>query len=1145
VHRKTTSVLFGDLVGFTALSESKDVEDVRALLSRYFQLCRTAVERHGGTIEKFIGDAVMAVWGVPSVHEDDAERAVRAGLELATSIAALGDQLGVPALAMRVGIVTGRVAVTEGATGEGMVAGDAVNTAARVQTQAPPGRVWVDEATRRRAAAAVVFADAGRHTLKGKAAPVQLFEARAVVATVGGAQRWDGLVAQLTGRDRELSILKDLFHATVEDQRPRLLVVTGAAGVGKSRLGWEFEYYLDGLNDPVWWHRGRCPSYGDAAAFWALVEAFRGRFDIPDDAGVDVVDARLALGMARHVPDVEHRRWMEPRLATLLGGSAKLDDLARDDLFGAWAAFLGQLAASPEAGEAVERLAPVVLVVEDAHHADDGLLDFLEQTVDRAEFPLFVVVIARPELADRRPGLGSGRRRSSVYLEPLPDAQMSRLVDRLVHDLSEPSRKLLVWRAEGIPLFAVETVRSLIDRDAVVPREGRYVATPQTFATLEEVAAPPTFEALVAARLDALDVEARELLRNAAVLGLQFSVDGLAALGIPGTASAGPLGRLVRRDFLRPARRDRPDADGVYQFVQTVVRTVAYNSLSKHDRRSRHLAVVAHLEAQDDPAGELAPIIAAHLIDAVTAAPGNEDARLRARAQDVLLRAGRRALLIGAPAEALTLGRRALDLALQGHGEEGAPLDLCALASRRTGDLESARTWGEKAIASHERAGRLPAAARSAAETARILGVGGRSSQAARLLLPWYHRTVAWAADPELTAEQRDDAEAATVEVLDALASALVIGPPTEGPVEAWPEFAVVAERLLVLAERRADVKRLAHALNIQGWNLHERGARQVAMALWRHATSVTQAAGRSWEGLIPMVNLLSSSVPYALTDARSFGAQAMELAERVNDRWTLTLVRFNLALVCWLDGDWSRLRTLAEGMVAGESTDVDMLLLAVRLAAEASGDLGAPGEPIGEDQPAVDDENLDPDVRAWSLVTQEISRARPDPATLERAVSLHHAALGLGEDFWWLWTTVLDHLLDGADLDHARRLVDLLDRADGVDVSPLLHAQHLRLRGELARLAGGIGPDTESDLRAAVRALDDFGARFHAARARLSLGRALVDAGRAAEAESLLEAARHAFDELGAVPWRERAGRLLPGPMEQSRLSGAGPGAS
>jgi class 3 adenylate cyclase len=237
-ERRITSVLFADLVGFTPLSESRDAEDVRELLSHYFDTARAVIERYGGTIEKFIGDAVMAVWGVPTAHEDDAERAVRAGLDLVDAVSSLEEELALPGLAMRVGVVTGEVAATLGATGEGMVAGDAVNTAARVQAAARPGQVWVDETTRTATAAAVAYDDMGEHELKGKSSAVRLFAARTVVAAIGGSRRVDGLEAPFGGRDREIRLVKELFHATLEEGRPRLAAVFGAAGVGKSRLGW-------------------------------------------------------------------------------------------------------------------------------------------------------------------------------------------------------------------------------------------------------------------------------------------------------------------------------------------------------------------------------------------------------------------------------------------------------------------------------------------------------------------------------------------------------------------------------------------------------------------------------------------------------------------------------------------------------------------------------------------------------------------------------------------------------------------------------------------------------------------------------------------------------------------------------------------
>ena len=272
-ERRVTSVLFCDLVGFTALSESRDHEETRELLTQYFDESRRIIGRYGGTVEKFIGDAVMAVWGVPTAHEDDAERAVRAGLELVTRVSDMGQDLGLDGLSARVGVVTGEVAVTLGAQQQGMVAGDAVNTASRVQSVAAPGEVWVDETTRLLSSGAIAYTDAGSHQLKGKVEPVPLWSAGAVVAARGGAQRADGLEAPLVGRERELRLVKELFHGAETSRRPALLLVDGEPGVGKTRLAWEFEKYVDGLDTSVRWHTGRCLAYGEGVAFWAIAEA--------------------------------------------------------------------------------------------------------------------------------------------------------------------------------------------------------------------------------------------------------------------------------------------------------------------------------------------------------------------------------------------------------------------------------------------------------------------------------------------------------------------------------------------------------------------------------------------------------------------------------------------------------------------------------------------------------------------------------------------------------------------------------------------------------------------------------------------------------------------------------------------------------
>jgi class 3 adenylate cyclase len=276
-ERRLVTVLFADLVGSTSFAEDRDPEQVRETLDQYYGICRLTIERHGGTIEKFIGDAVMAVWGTPTAHEDDAERAVRAALELVDAVHSLG--LGIEA---RAGVMTGETAVTIGAEGQGMVAGDLVNTASRLQSVAPAGTVLVGESTMRATQAAVAFEPMGEQELKGKSAPVTAFRAIRVVANRGGSSRAEGLEAPFVGRDEELRQLKELLHTTARDPRVRLVSITGPAGIGKSRLTWEFEKYVDGLVETIFWHRGRSPAYGEGVTFWALGEMVRRRANLTE-----------------------------------------------------------------------------------------------------------------------------------------------------------------------------------------------------------------------------------------------------------------------------------------------------------------------------------------------------------------------------------------------------------------------------------------------------------------------------------------------------------------------------------------------------------------------------------------------------------------------------------------------------------------------------------------------------------------------------------------------------------------------------------------------------------------------------------------------------------------------------------------------
>jgi class 3 adenylate cyclase len=644
-ERRVCSVLFCDLVGFTPLSESRDPEAVRELLSEYFGAARTVIGRYGGVVEKFIGDAVMAVWGTPVAAEGDAERAVRAGLDLVAAVAQLGAEAGVPGLAARAGVVTGEVAVTLGAAGEGMVAGDAVNTAARVQAAAEPGQVLADAATQRLAEAGVGFADAGERQLKGKAGPVRLWRAVRVLAGVGGSQRVDGLEAPLIGRDAERRTIRELFHAAAERRVPRLVLVAGPAGVGKSRLGWEFRKYTDGLAGTIWWHQGRCLSCGDGVAFWALAEMARQRLGIAEEDPADLAAAKLAEGLGRFVPDPGEQAYIGARLGRLLGVGVGGDGdggpaLAREELFAGWRMFFERLTAEH----------PVVLVVEDAQYADAGLLDFLDYLIDWSRgLAIYVLVFARPELGLARPRFGAGRNRTTLTLDPLDAASMDTLVEALVPGMPPPARAAVIGQAQGIPLFAVETVRSLIDRDIVQPVEGVYRLT----GDIGELVVPDSLHALLAARLDALDPGLRRLVADAAVLGTTFPAEAL--IGVSGqdeTAVRAALAELVRREVFTVSADPLSPERGSYGFTQNMLRQVAYGTLSRRDRKARHLTVAAHLRAAFPGDGEeVAEVIARHYLDALEAVPGDPDApEIRGQAAGALIRAAERAERTGAPA---------------------------------------------------------------------------------------------------------------------------------------------------------------------------------------------------------------------------------------------------------------------------------------------------------------------------------------------------------------------------------------------------------------------------------------------------------------------------------------------------------------
>jgi class 3 adenylate cyclase len=1106
-ERRVCSMLFCDLVGFTPLSESRDAEAVRELLSRYFEVATTVIGRYGGVVEKFIGDAVMAVWGTPVAREGDAERAVRAGLDLVAAVAELGKDAGVPGLAARAGVVTGEVAVSLGAPGEGMVAGDAVNTASRVQAAASPGQVLTDTATQRLAGGGVGFEDAGEHQLKGKAGPVALWRATRVLAAIGGVQRIDGLEAPLTGRNAELRTIRELFHAAAERRVPRLVLASGPAGVGKSRLGWEFEKYVDGLAEQVWWHRGRCLSYGDGVAFWALAEIVRQRMGIAEDDPADAAAGKLAEGLDRYVPHPAERAYVGARLGRLLGVAADGDSgvpLSREELFAGWRLFFERLAADE----------PVVLVIEDAQHADAGLLDFLDHLIDWSkDLPLYVLVLARPELELARPGFGSGRNRTTLTLDPLDHASMDKLVDALVPGMTAPARAKVTRQAQGIPLFAVETIRSLVDQDIVQPSGGVY----RLVADVGALAVPDSLHALLAARLDALDPGVRRLVADAAVLGSSFPAEALIAVSgqIESGVRAG-LADLVRREVLSVSADPLSPERGSYQFAQQMLRQVAYDTLSRRDRKARHLAVAQHLrQAFAGEGEEVADVIARHYRDALDAVPDDPDTgHIRGQAVAALVRAAERARRTGAPAAAAASYANAADLSLQAAPDEpgwetvaqrsaGMLWDNAADAAITAGDYNRAAEYAGLAREFHQQHGQARAAARAQATAAHALRQLGRHGEARE----------------QLTAALgvlRADPDADTVDALCRLAMLEVFA--------GSPDADTVSAEALALGQALAvGDTQLADLLNIRGiW--HGRAERKAeAAAYYREAARIATQAGDNLRAGLALGNLadtLTGTNPSAAAEAARAAAGH---ARQAGSRWILGTATVNLAQALLMTGDWDAADAeLTHGADADGLADDWLVaclrgwLAALRGDADAAHDAPAalPGMLASEDP---QDQAYVDTLRALSSV----AASRPEHALRHaRKVLARADCLGIsGETVRWAWPIAARAAHDLADAVATTELLAQLDATQPGHLAPMLRAEGDLVRAHLASRDGD--QSAASAFGAAIRSLRDLSTPYH-------LAHGLLDRAEYLSSRGESDAAAQAVAEAHGIAERLRCQPLL-----------------
>jgi class 3 adenylate cyclase/tetratricopeptide (TPR) repeat protein len=643
-ERKVVSVLFVDLVGFTDRSDRADPEDVRATLRSYHQRVKADIERFGGTVEKFIGDAVMAVFGAPVVHEDDAERAVRAALRIVDTIEQLRAE-GLE-LSVRAAVTTGEAVVALGAhpeRGEGIVAGDVVNTAARLQSAAPVGGVIVDEATVRSAESAILFEAHEPVIAKGKEEPIPVWGASSARSRFGIDTELRA-TSLFVGRDSELALLRETFSRALREPSTQLMTVVGEPGVGKSRLVWELRAEIDRRPDLTRWRQGRCLPYGDGITFWALGEIVKA------EAGVLESDsptqALNKLGhVAEFVEDESDRAWIVDRLAPLIGAQDEIAGVVREEAFSAWRRYLEALAAHR----------PTILVVEDLHWADVALLDFMEHLLDwAAAVPLMIVATSRPELYETRPGWGGGRRNSTTLgLSPLSDEDTARLVTSLLERplLAAETQTALLERAGGNPLYAEQFVRMLGE-----------AAGESTGTEL-----PDTIQALIAARLDTLAPELKSLLYDASVLGKVFWAGALATMGARAREDVlSGLRELVRREFVRPARVSSMRDEEEFSFWHLLVRDVAYQQIPRAARGRKHVDAAEWIQqASGQRAADHAEFLAHHYARALElgrAAGDLPDAdELEERFVRFSVLAGDRAMSLDIPA-AEGAYRRALDV---------------------------------------------------------------------------------------------------------------------------------------------------------------------------------------------------------------------------------------------------------------------------------------------------------------------------------------------------------------------------------------------------------------------------------------------------------------------------------------------------
>jgi class 3 adenylate cyclase/tetratricopeptide (TPR) repeat protein len=1096
-ERKVVSVLFVDLVGFTARSDRADPEDVRSRLRLYHDLLKREIEAFGGTVEKFIGDAVMAVFGAPIAHEDDAERAVRASLRIADAIAQLNEERPGLDLAIRAAVNTGEAVVALGARpeqGEGFVTGDVVNVASRLQGLAPAGGVVVGELTYRATRLAIEYEELDSVIVKGKEGSIPIWRAVAARSRFG-VDVEQGTRTPLIGREHELSLLEDLYRRAMREQSPQLVTLSGEPGVGKTRLTWEFQRFVDAEPDLVFWRQGRCLPYGEGITFWALAEIVKSHAGIVENDTPEDASDKLAKAVESVVEDEHERDWIRARLAPLVGlDGDEGTPTQRDESFAAWRSFLEAIAASR----------PFVLVVEDLHWADPAMLAFVEHLADWASgVPLFVLCTARPELYEREAGWGGGKRNhTAVSLSPLSPDETAKLIAALLDQTVLPAQTqaALLARAGGNPLYAEEFIRMLVDRGILVHRGPTW----ELAEGEDAIPVPDSVQALIAARLDTLPPERKALLQDAAVIGKVFWAGAVAEMGgVDPRAVREGLHEMARKELLRPARRPSIEAEAEYAFWHLLIRDVAYGQIPRAARAAKHRAAAAWIERiAGERLADSAELLAYHYEQALqlARAVGEETSELESETSRFLRLAAERAERLDT-SKAVALYGRVLELTPPGHPDRVKVL------------LRASRSWwgvGEYTFAE--------ACCQEALETARASGDPLGEGEA----LTWLAR-LAWSRGD--TSRQFELLERA-VRILEAhppgpeLSSAYTRLATAYGLAWRPTESIAAIDRALPVVRKYGDEAELGQLFQFRGQARGDlgdiEGAFEDAREGLRLAIEVAPAAGAAaahvnlgdlvWfqEGPAKGQELYEAAAEFALRR----GAPGAVSWARMESMWT----RFDL-------GAWGELLEIGDRIVTENPepgiSQVSVLaeiyrqdVLLHRGVADEGGVVEAKVLPRARE--IADGQVVVPAFRVASLGRV----ARGDPAgAVELVQELDELLRGRPGPRSWLLDGASRVCLAAGEVDLLRSLID-----QGVEYMTRDRNSMASARATLAELEGDHVSAMDRYQDAAAR-WESFPSVLEHGLAVMGAGRCLLTLGRQNEAAERLRVARERFGALKAAP--------------------------